>query len=284
MKRHGKPEAMSSEAQAMRRPGMARVRARIQPVASKRIGRSAEDTNRASRRTCRNCVFCVSNMILWMRTLLSGFPIGGLCANHPDTPGQLRPIPRGGPCRNFRLKREPPLRVDPPQPPNDKVRYIPLTRGLHAIVDADDYEWLMQYKWYAGRPPSQKTFYACRNVPGRGIMLMHRQIMQPPKGMVVDHINGNGLDNRRCNLRICTQAQNSYNCPSRAGAKSRFRGVTPRGDKWEAKIQHKGQVYNLGLFDNEIEAAKARDRKAIELFGEYAWLNLPPGSPQETEK
>ena len=96
-------------------------------------------------RSCCYCVFCISDMLLWARALLSGFPINGMCANHPDTPGKLRPVP-GRPCRNFRGK---PLRVDPPQPPNDKVRYIPLTRGLHAIVDTEDYEWLSQCKWSA---------------------------------------------------------------------------------------------------------------------------------------
>jgi hypothetical protein len=94
-------------------------------------------------------VFCISNVLLWAQTLMSGFAVGGQCANHPDTPGQVRRIP-GTPCRNFRGK---PYRVEPPQPPNDKVRYIPLTRGLFAIVDTEDYEWLSRYKWQAHRTP-----------------------------------------------------------------------------------------------------------------------------------
>jgi hypothetical protein len=206
---------------------------------------------------------------------MSGFPVGGQCANHPDTPGQVRPIP-GTPCRNFRGK---PHRVEPPAPPNDKIRYIPLTRGLYAIVDAEDYEWLSQYKWYAGAAPHKKTFYARRTIPG-GTELMHRMIMRAPKGMVIDHINGNGLDNRRCNLRICTQGENAQNRRVHWGHASRFMGVSRCGSKWQAKIRHNGRQYYLGLYDDEVEAAKARDRKALELLGESAYLNIPPGYPE----
>ncbi|UCD51662.1 MAG: HNH endonuclease [Phycisphaerales bacterium] len=104
---------------------------------------------------------------------------------------------------------------------------------------------------------------------------MHRQIMKPPKGMVVDHINCNGLHNRRRNLRICTQLQNSQKTHRRRPGKSRYRGVFPRGDKWQAAIQHDSEQMYLGLFDTEIEAAKARDRKVLELAGEFAVLNFP---------
>jgi hypothetical protein len=227
------------------------------------------------KRSCYQCVFYVSSALLWMRTLVSGFPIPGMCANHEDTPGQWRPAP-GRPCRNFRAK---PCRLDPPEPPNEKIRYIPLTRGLHAIVDAEDYKWLSQYKWYAGRPNRAGRVDARRNTKGGGIMLMHRQIMQAPKGMVVDHINGNSLDNRRCNLRICTQMENTQNSRRHKGARSRFKGVYPIGDKWYARIKYKGQMYHLGTFDDQVEAAKVRDRKALELAGEFAWLNFPPEEP-----
>jgi hypothetical protein len=140
--------------------------------------------------SCRDCVFCVSNLLLWARTLVSGFPVVGQCANHPDTPGQIRPVP-GQVCRNFRPKT---TRTQPPTPPNGKVAYIPLTRNLQAIVDAQDYEWLSRYKWHAS-VSGDGAVYAKRQVRGHDVF-MHRLIMQPPKGMVVDHINGNGLDNR----------------------------------------------------------------------------------------
>jgi hypothetical protein len=104
---------------------------------------------------------------------------------------------------------------------------------------------------------------------------MHRQIMKPPKGMVVDHINGNGLDNRGCNLRIRTHLRNLQNSRRRRPGKSRFRSIFPRGDKWQATIPHKGERMYPGLFDDEVEAARARDRKAVELASEFAVLNFP---------
>ncbi len=226
--------------------------------------------------TCWHCMFYLADVMLWARTLLSGFPIQGLCANNADTPGRIRPAPSKI-CRNFRLR---PFRTDPPEPPNDKIRYIPLTRGLHAIVDAADYDWLSQYKWYAGKPTRAGKIYARRALPGGGDMFMHRMIMQPPKDKVVDHLNGNSLDNRRCNLLVCTQTENIQNSRPRRDSKSRFRGVYPRGGKWYGRIKHKGQVYHVGTFDDEIEAAKARDRKARELYGEHAWRNIPPEEPE----
>ena len=223
--------------------------------------------------SCHACIFRVSSLLLWARTLMSGFPVTGLCANHPDTPGQMRPVP-GTPCRNFRAKARP-NGMRAPEPPDPNTRYIPLTQNLFALVDAEDYERLKDYKWHVTRRGACGTAYAGRREGGR-LVLMHRQIMNPPKGMVVDHINGNGVDNRRCNLRICTQKQNVHNSRGRAGKKSRFLGVSPLGDKWLAKV---GGQY-LGVFDDEVEAAKARDRRAREIYGEHAWLNFPPESPE----
>jgi hypothetical protein len=212
-------------------------------------------------------------MLLWAKTLLSGFAVAAQCANHPDTPGQVRPIPHT-PCRNFRPKT---IWTRTPGGVQGKIAYIPLTRNLHAIVDAEDYEWLNQYKWHANPTNGSGTIYAARNV-GRSSELMHRMIMRPPRGMVVDHINGNGLDNRRCNLRIVPPAVNAQNRRKRAGTKSRFIGVSPCGNKWQAFIAHQ----YLGRFDDEVEAAKVRDREAIKEYGEHAWLNFPP-EPEPTD-
>jgi hypothetical protein len=105
---------------------------------------------------------------------------------------------------------------------------------------------------------------------------MHRQIMKPPRGMCVDHINGNGLDNRRCNLRICTPKQNSCNRSKQRNARHRFIGVRPCGkDTYEAIVDHNGKRHREGPFDDEVEAAKARDRLAVQLHGKYARLNFP---------
>ena len=108
---------------------------------------------------------------------------------------------------------------------------------------------------------------------------MHRQIMKAPKGMVVDHIDGNGLNNRRSNLRICTPRQNQWNrCPLKTRKQtSPFKGVQyPTGkSRPYARIQYNGKTIHIGVFDSEVEAAQAYDRKAVELFGEFAYLNFP---------
>jgi hypothetical protein len=146
-------------------------------------------------------------------------------------------------------------------------------------VDAEDYEWLMRYKWHTGYTRDRTRAYAYTHDEHNRSVLMHRLIMKPPPGKVVDHKNGNGLDNRRCNLRICNQAQNLCNRGPFGKTCPKFKGVSPRGDKWVAGV---GKEY-LGLFNNDVEAAKARDRRAREVYGEHAWLNFPPGSPEYEE-
>ncbi len=202
-----------------------------------------------------------------------------LCTNHPSEPGELVEVLPIDTCRNFKAKswqRPRPRRVQGRSRTRDstsetEVRRIPLGRGLFATVDAADYEELSKYKWYAKR--HGPTTYATCIKDGR-IVYMHRMIMRPGKGLLVDHIDGNGLNNRRCNLRICTHQQNQANRGPRGGS-SRFVGVHRHGDKWHASIRCRGEYFYLGLFDDEVEAAKARDRKAYELHGEYAYLNLP---------
>jgi len=125
--------------------------------------------------------------------------------------------------------------------------------------------------WLAS--PHGRTVYASCCTGGR-VVYMHRMIMRPRQGYVVDHIDGNGLNNRRCNLRVCTRRQNQANQGPRGGS-SRFVGVYRHKNKWEAGIRCRGKRYYLGLFDDEVEAAKARDRKAYELHGAHAYLNFP---------
>jgi hypothetical protein len=99
--------------------------------------------------------------------------------------------------------------------------------------------------------------------------------------MVTDRIDGDRLNNPRFNLRNCTAEENRHNTrPS--GKRSRFIGVYPKGDKWFFKIRHKGDYFYGGPFDTDIEAAQARDKKAKELFGEYAWLNFPEAAGGQT--
>jgi hypothetical protein len=103
----------------------------------------------------------------------------------------------------------------PREPPDDSVRYVPLTRGKFVIVDTADYERVSGYKWCASG--SGDRWYAVRNDRGRKVS-MHRFLIDAPKGMVVDPIDGNGLNDRQSNLRVCTQRQNLLN--SRARGKS----------------------------------------------------------------
>jgi len=158
----------------------------------------------------------------------------------------------------------------------DGAKLIPLTQGKFAIVDARDYEQLSKYRWYAAR--SRRTYYAIRSVKRSRVQIrMHRQILSAPPHLLVDHINNNGLDNRRSYLRLCTRAQNALNQRPRRGTSSRYKGVHfhKRLKKFQASITLNQKRYHLGYFKSEIEAAIAYDIKAIDFFGEFAYLNFP---------
>ena len=139
-----------------------------------------------------------------------------LCTNHPACPGELIEVLKTDTCRNFKMKHWVPPRAKLPgpdrSPPKRKkgVRRVPLSQGLFATVDAADYKKVRAYKWSVSR--MGKRLYAYAKIDGR-IVLMHRFLMRPRKGYQVDHIDGNGLNNCRCNLRVCTQAQNIGGIP-----------------------------------------------------------------------
>ncbi|MFH1882746.1 MAG: HNH endonuclease [Planctomycetota bacterium] len=156
----------------------------------------------------------------------------------------------------------------------EDFRLIPLTQGKFAIVDAEDYDRPAQHKWCAVK--GRDTFYAQRGSNGR-VVSMHREIMRAPKGVVCDHKNHNGLDNRKSNLRLCTSAQNQYNKKAKKGCSSRYKGVVRRGayKRWRARIGFNRKRIHLGDFADEKQAAMAYDDKAAELFGEFAYLNFP---------
>jgi len=157
------------------------------------------------------------------------------------------------------------------------MKTIPLTQGQVAFVDEQDFESLNAYTWHALR--RKHGFYAGRNAPHQirpKAIAMHRQIMGFPEGEV-DHRNGNGLDNRRENLR-CVGNYNPRAYKAKAeGKSSRFRGVRWHRvrKKWSAQIGVDYKSIYLGLFPSEEAAAGAYDEAALEFFGELASLNFP---------
>jgi len=152
------------------------------------------------------------------------------------------------------------------------MKRIKLTQGKYAIVDDEDFEWLNQWKWYYGCDD-----YAIRAIyyPQRRNICMHRLIINTPQGMETDHRNGNKLDNRRSNLRICTTAQNQMNRGAPSNNKSGYKGVywSKQRKKWAVFIGFNSKLRIIGFFDNKIQAAKVYNQKAIELFGDFAFLN-----------
>jgi hypothetical protein len=214
-------------------------------------------------------VFAYWDKGLWVRTLWSGFPSRPFCANHPDSPGREKETAPGKVCRNYRPKPKTPDLTD------GTVKRIPIAGGFIAYVDAADYPQISRHRWrmvgwgYAGRHEKGKLIF------------MHREIMKPPEGKVVDHISGNRLDNTRANLHNCTPAENNRNRGKHQGTSSQYLGVfyhKPTG-KWLASIAIGGKRKHLGYFDDEIDAARAYDRKAVECFGESARLNFPDEWP-----
>lgn len=161
------------------------------------------------------------------------------------------------------------------------MKKIPLTQGKFALVDDADYDWLMQWKWYAIRN-DKGSWYAQGYVYNKHVR-MHRLIIKAPSGVDVDHINGDGLDNRGHNLRLCTNSQNQHNQKTRRkGTSSIYKGVSwhRSSKRWQVLINYNKERIYLGLFTNEIEAAKVYDKKAIELFGEFARTNFPRRIPR----
>jgi hypothetical protein len=159
-------------------------------------------------------------------------------------------------------------------------RKIDLGEGEFTIVEPPDYYRLKNFKWYLSG--NGADYYARRNVKishrKTKIVGMHREIMNAPAEMLVDHKNGNALDNRRANLRLATSSQNNCNRRiNKSKSYSQFRGVCfeRRRRILYAKIKVHGKSIYLGSFDNEIDAAKAYDAAAKKYFGEFARLNFP---------
>lgn len=157
----------------------------------------------------------------------------------------------------------------------DNCMGVLLTKGKMAIIDASDFHLIQSHKWQAKDCAKSTTYYAHRKVNGK-FSVMHRIIMNlTTKDKIhVDHINGNGLDNRRSNLRLCTESLNHANMGKcRAGTSSKYKGVHLRHKKWSARIQRNKKIMCLGEFHAEEDAALAYNFAALELFGDFARFN-----------
>lgn len=146
-------------------------------------------------------------------------------------------------------------------------------------IDRRDARLFQKHRWYR-----DVHGYLTRRVlrdGSKSSSSFHREVMDAPSGLVVDHISGDVLDNRRCNLRVCTKAQNGQNSRKRSGdhgrpASSPYKGVSRHSaTRWGAFITDNGKVRSLGAYVDEVEAARAYDAAAAKLFGPFARLNFP---------
>ena len=153
------------------------------------------------------------------------------------------------------------------------IAYVPLTKGYEAIIDAADANLIGQNNWCARI--DGLSVYAVRGVKRGGKcsdIRMHRVLSEAGDEQYVDHINCNGLDNRRANLRIATNAQNNRNARLRRDNTTGFKGVTldRHSSKWRARIKYDGRQLDLGLFDSPEDAHHAYCEAALTFFGDFA--------------
>lgn len=159
------------------------------------------------------------------------------------------------------------------------MQNIKLTKNKYAIVDDEDFELLNRLKWYCSHGG-----YAVRDVCLKGVesrVYMHRILTNAPKDLVVDHINGNGLDNRKENLRLATREQNTRNNQTTFKRNtSGFRGVDWQeyAKSWRVCISVKSKSIHIGMFKDRVKAARAYDAAAIKYHGEFATTNEKLGN------
>ena len=161
--------------------------------------------------------------------------------------------------------------------------------GVFAICDWKDYETVKNFKWNTSSRQSRTQWVWAHDPKNADInrrkVAMHNLIMCPPEGLYVDHINGNGLDNRRSNLRIVTKQQNTFNSAHKGGT-SKYKGVCLEKESgmWKAYITKDGKKKSIGRFALEDDAARAYDKEAISLFREHAKLNFLPKAMIEAQE
>ena len=154
------------------------------------------------------------------------------------------------------------------------MKEILLSTGGMVFVDDEDFEILNSHRWYCRKGGNK--FYAGRANGKRGIFLMHRVILNvTDPNVFVDHIDGDGLNNQRSNLRIATKMQNAYNMGSNKNTSSRFKGVCwkKKNKVWTAQISANKITKHIGCYKSEIEAAIAYNEASKKLHGEFALLN-----------
>ena len=225
------------------------------------------------KKSCKNCIYSVRIRQAGASALV--------CVNKEGSPGRLKFANKAGVCRNFQTQKV----VNRPeviQPTDTDIRLIPLTRGKVAIVDKADYDWLSRYKWHANKKAN--CYYAATRKNSK-VLYMHREIMKYKlsatrstlsANLVVDHIDRNPLNNRGSNLRLCTPRQNCFNQRPKRGT-SKYKGVYwhKKQKTWAAIIEMNSKSTHLGFFKSESDAAKAYDKIAEKIFGEFAYLNFP---------
>ena len=154
------------------------------------------------------------------------------------------------------------------------MKQIPLTQWKFALVDDEDFEYVSKYKWYTHK--NLNKYYAVRNImlenKKYSLTQMHAFIMNTPKWMVIDHINGDWLDNRRENLRICTRRENQLNRGKSKNNKSWFKGVSlnKKTGKWRASIQINNKLRHLWTFSDKLEAYNIYCEAAKKYHWEFA--------------
>jgi hypothetical protein len=163
------------------------------------------------------------------------------------------------------------------------MKTIQLTQGQAVMVDDEDFDRLSQHKWFAQFAPDRTgggAFVAVRDAydHGRKRIYMHREILNAPRGITVDHIDRNPLNNQRSNLRLATGTQNSCNRAMTKSNTTGFKGVNFRKKhaSYQAQIAYKGKKIHLGSFASVADAAAAYNKAAAELHGEFAYLNPIP--------
>lgn len=156
------------------------------------------------------------------------------------------------------------------------MKKILLTQGQFAIVDDEDFEELNKFKWHARKDTKSGDFYSCRNKRvniDKKYVQMHRQVMEYPKGKMIDHRNHNTLDNRKCNLRVCTNSQNQMNAKLSKTNKSGVTGVyfSKKVKKWVAQIRADKKQKYVGIFTDKDDAIKARKEAEEKYFKTFAF-------------